>query len=95
MFKQVLALTAAVVLGALVTIALVDRPASAQPAGGDGGGKFHVVAGGNAFIMYDSTGGNFSWVIFPQANDKKFAWFPIKRLETDQAVGVWRAGKSD
>jgi hypothetical protein len=95
MLKQVLALTAAVVLGGLITVALMDRPASAQAAGGDSGGKMHVVASGNAFIMYDSTAGSFSWVTFPAPGDKKFAWFPIKRLDTDQQVGVWRAGKTD
>jgi hypothetical protein len=92
MLKQVLVLAAALVLGALIAAGLLDRPATAQS--GEGVGKIHVVAGANAFVMYE-TAGNQSWVAFPQANDRKFAWFPLKRLDTEQQVGVWRAGKSD
>ena len=93
MYKQMLAVAGAVVLGALIAVAFMDRPAAAQ-AGGDGVGKIHVVGTGSAFIMYE-TGGNTSWVCIPQAADKKYAWFPIKRLDTDQQVQVWKIGKSE
>ena len=94
MFKQAAVIVGAIVLGALIVVAVMDRPASAQAAGGDAVGKFQVVAAGNgAFIMYETAGPN-SWVAFPAANDKKFAWFPLKRLDTDQQVQVWRLGKS-
>ena len=94
MFKQMLAVTGAVVLGALISVAFLDRPATAQAAGGEAVGKIHVVGTGTAFIMYE-TGGNLSWVSFPQANDKKYAWFPVKRLDTDQQVQVWKLGKGE
>jgi hypothetical protein len=95
MCKQVMALAAAIVLGALVSVALLDRPASAQAGGGDGSGRIHVVASGNAFIMFDSAGGTFSWVAFPQIGDKKFAWFPMTRLDSEAKAAMWRVGKTD
>jgi hypothetical protein len=95
MFKQVLVLTAAVVLGALMTVAMLDRPASAQAGGAEAAGRIHVVASGSAFIMYDSAGGTYSWVAFPQAADRKFAWFPMTRLDSEAKAAVWRAGKTD
>ena len=94
MYKQMLAIAGAVILGALIAVAFLDRPAVAQAAGGDGVGKIHVVGTGSAFVMYE-TGGNLSWVCFPAANDKKYAWFPVKRLDTDQQVQVWKMGKSE
>jgi hypothetical protein len=92
MFKQMLAVTGAVVLGALIAVAVLDRPASAQAAN-DAVGRIQVVGAGNAFIMYETGGGN-SWIAFPDPKDKKFAWFPLKRLDTEQQVQVWRLGKS-
>ena len=92
MLKQMIAVGGAVVLGALIAVAVMDRPATAQAAA-DGGARVQVVAGAGAFIMYE-TGGNQSWVAFPQANDKKFAWFPLKRLDDEQKVQVWRLGKN-
>jgi hypothetical protein len=94
MFKQAFVIAGAIVLGALIVVAVMDRPVAAQAAGGDAGGKFQVVAAGNgAFILYDTGGGN-SWVAIPVVSDKKFAWFPIKRLDNDQQVQVWKLGKS-
>jgi hypothetical protein len=93
MLKQVLVLTAAVALGGLLTAALMDRPAVAQSSGDHG--RFEVVASGPAFIMYDSVGGNFSWVAFPQAGDKRFAWLPMTRLDSEAKAAVWRSGKSE
>ncbi len=92
MFKQMLAITGAIVLGGLIAVAVLDRPASAQAAG-DAVGRVHVVGAGNVFIMYETGGGN-SWVAFPDPKEKKFAWFPLKRLDSDQQVQVWRLGKS-
>jgi hypothetical protein len=94
MFKQTLVIAGAIVLGALIVVAVMDRPVAAQAAGGDGAGKFQVVSAGNgAFIMYESAT-NTSWVAFPAAGDKKYAWFPMKRLDTDQQVQIWKLGKS-
>lgn len=93
MLKQVAVLTAAVVLGALLTVALLDRPASAQAAG-EAAGKVQVVAGAGGFVMYDLNG-TATWIVIPQAGEKKFAWFPIKRLDTDAAVQMWRTGRGE
>jgi hypothetical protein len=94
MFKQTLVIAGAIVLGALIVVAVMDRPVAAQAAGDAAAGKYQVVAAGNgAFVLYDTVT-NTSWVAFPAANDKKFAWFPLKRLDTDQQVQVWKLGKS-
>jgi len=93
MFKQALVIAGAAVLAALIVVAVMDRPATAQAAGGDAVGKYQVVGSGSAFILYE-TGGPNSWVAFPVASDKKFAWFPLKRLDTDQQVQMWKVGKS-
>ena len=95
MSKQVIAVASAAVLGLLVGALLLDRPTPVRAAGDNGGGTFHVVASQNAFVLYDSTDAARSWVLIPQAADKKHAWFPVKRLDTDQAAQVWRIGKGE
>ena len=93
MSKQVIAVASAAVLGLLVGALLLDRPTPVRAAGDNGGGTFHVVASQNAFVLYDTTNSNASWVLVPQATDKKHAWFPITRLDTDQKAQIWRMGK--
>ncbi|HUT58930.1 MAG TPA: hypothetical protein VNA25_13870 [Phycisphaerae bacterium] len=90
MFRHVLALAVAAVLGGLICALVVDRPGEALAAGGEGG-SIHVVATQSAFVMYE-TGGKGSWVLFPRADNRKWAWFPVKRLDSDQQVQMWRVG---
>ena len=93
MSKQMIAVASAAVLGLLVGVLVLDRPSPLRAAPGDNGGPFHVVASQNAFVLYDTTNSNTSWVLIPQTIDKKHAWFPITRLDTDQKAQVWRMGK--
>ena len=90
MFRHILVLSVAAVLGGLIFALVLDRPDRALAAGGGDGG-IHVVATQSAFVMYE-TGGKGSWVLFPQADNRKWAWFPVKRLDSDQQVQMWRVG---
>lgn len=90
MSKQIVMIVFAALLGMLVTLLIVDHP-TAQAAGGAGGGAWAVIASQNGFVLIDTNDGQ-SWVMLPQANDKRFAWFPVDRLDTPQKVQIWRAG---
>ncbi len=77
------AAAAALVIGAAVA-------SYAQPAGQMGDPRYHVVASGSGFVLWDAVSGQ-AWVL--QSSRKEpgvFAWVPISRLANDQKADQWR-----
>ncbi len=91
MSKQIIMIVFAAMLGMLVTVLIMDHP-TARAAGGGGGGQYEVVASQAGFVLVD-TGSSMSWVMPPPSDrERRFAWFPVERLDTQQKVQIWRAG---
>lgn len=84
--KSVTVLVVLSVALAAVAIFTAVRPAAALP--DTPGGQFHVVANNDALILYD-TSGRQSWILTPQPKQKRHAWVPIKRLDSEAEVRTW------
>ena len=93
MSRQVLMAAMLLAAGALAALAMMNltRPAVAAP--GEGAGPYTVVAGSSFFVLCDTVGGK-AWILLPKAEDPKFAWMPVTRLETDADVRKWKLSKT-
>ena len=89
MTKKILIPAALVGLVLVVAAALWHQtePASAQLGGADG--TFRVVASEKDFVLCEAGDGN-CWILVRSAKGEKFAWAPIKRLDTESQVTNWR-----
>jgi len=79
-----------IALGLLVAVGLLNRTPPAAAQGGRASGRYHVVANEKAFVLYDSVNGEKSWILVFKSTDKRHAWLPIKRLNSDAEVQNWR-----
>jgi hypothetical protein len=48
-------------------------------------GRFHVVYGSNAFLMYDSASG-MAWILFPEPGKKTYVWTTVTRPYADTVL---------
>ena len=80
-------LIALILLSAVAVMSLV-APASAD--NGGSGARYHVVANDSAFVLYDTSDSSKSWILTVQGSDKRQAWLPVKRLDSETEVQNWK-----
>ena len=89
MFGNKLLIAAIIALGLVTAAALLNQT---EPASGDysqGSGKYRVTATDKAFILYDVEDSRNSWILLPQPKQKRHAWFPVKRLDSESQLQTW------
>ena len=76
--------------GIVLAASLISRQPTAQGQATGQSGRYQVVANDKAFILYDSDDSSKTWILTPADGDRKQAWMPVKRLDSDAAVNNWR-----
>ena len=93
MSKQVLLsiVLAGLVLAGAAVLWHRTEPALAQSGGA---GLYQVVASDEDFVLHDAGSGK-CWVLLRSATGDKFAWAPVKRLDTENQATNWRLRNPD
>ncbi|MDY6913226.1 MAG: hypothetical protein SVT52_02040 [Planctomycetota bacterium] len=93
MSKQVLLsiVLTVLVLAAAAVLWHRTEPASAQSGGA---GPYQVAADDENFMLYDAGNGK-CWVLLRSATGDKFAWAPVKQLDTESQATNWRLRNPD
>ena len=90
MSRQIMAAIALAALGAVLGAGLLGltRPAAASP-GPEGGARYSVAAGETSYVLCETETGR-TWILVPKADEPRYAWLPVTRLNSDAEVRKWQ-----
>jgi hypothetical protein len=89
MTGKTLLVIAMIAIAAVVAVGIGGNLRAVAAADGDDSGRYRVVAGQGNYVLYEVPTGK-SWMLVTKAGDRRFAWLPIKRLDTDVEVKTWQ-----